>query len=192
MRWNVCPIIGIDAKCAFDAVEVVLNGGCMGTRRHFELLLHLFEHGTTTASDLAEALCVSARTIRRDVIELESKGIPIGMTRGKGGGVYLASDNDERCDDPCVGYFENAHRHLVLRLAAQERAFVERVFGQVSFEEVSPDVLMANIKGALSEEALRSLVGRCETVFVESPIDVQAWLCFQARRAAGAYEAAQR
>lgn len=164
----------------------------MGSRRHFDLLLHLFEHGTTTATDLADALCVSARTIRRDVLELGSEGVPIGMTRGKGGGVYLVSDDGSRCDGSSGDYFADVARHVVMRLDPDERSFVEGAFPAASFEDLPDGALSATFDGIVGEDALRLLVGRSATVFVESPIDMQVWLYLQARRAAQAYGAVRQ
>lgn len=42
-----------------------------------------------TTSELARELEVSARTIRRDIESLSAAGVPVYMTRGKGGGVHL-------------------------------------------------------------------------------------------------------
>lgn len=61
----------------------------MQTQRLFEIIYLLLEKGNMTTADLARRLEVSTRTIRRDVDKLSSAGIPVYMTRGKGGGVQL-------------------------------------------------------------------------------------------------------
>lgn len=61
----------------------------MQTQRLFEIIYLLLEKGHMTAADLAKRLEVSTRTIRRDVEKLSGAGVPVYMTRGKGGGVHL-------------------------------------------------------------------------------------------------------
>lgn len=61
----------------------------MQTQRLFEIIYLLLEKGSMTARELAQRLEVSSRTIRRDIEKLSGAGIPIYMTRGKGGGIHL-------------------------------------------------------------------------------------------------------
>ena len=61
----------------------------MQTGRLFEIVYLLMERRRMTTEELARELEVSARTIRRDVEALSGAGIPVYMTRGKGGGVHL-------------------------------------------------------------------------------------------------------
>ncbi|MEG0504203.1 MAG: HTH domain-containing protein, partial [Raoultibacter sp.] len=42
-----------------------------------------------TATQLSRELEVSTRTIRRDIEALSGAGVPVYMTRGKGGGIHL-------------------------------------------------------------------------------------------------------
>ena len=63
----------------------------MQTGRLFEIVYLLMERRRMTTEELARELEVSARTIRRDVEALSGAGIPVYMTRGKGGGVHLLS-----------------------------------------------------------------------------------------------------
>ena len=64
----------------------------MQINRLFEIIYILLEKTTCTASELAEHFEVSARTIYRDVETLSQAGIPIYMSKGKGGGISLLPD----------------------------------------------------------------------------------------------------
>lgn len=61
----------------------------MQQARLFEIIYLLMERSPRTTSELARRLEVSARTIRRDIDALSAIGVPVYMTRGKGGGVHL-------------------------------------------------------------------------------------------------------
>lgn len=61
----------------------------MQSGRLFEIVYLLMERKHMTTADLAKSLEVSSRTIRRDVEALSAAGVPVYMTRGKGGGVHL-------------------------------------------------------------------------------------------------------
>ena len=61
----------------------------MQINRLFEIVYLLLEKKQITAKELAEHCEVSTRTIYRDVETLSGAGIPIYMTKGKGGGISL-------------------------------------------------------------------------------------------------------
>lgn len=64
----------------------------MQINRLFEMVYLLLNKKRCTASELAEHFEVSTRTIYRDVELLSTAGIPIFMTKGKGGGISLLPD----------------------------------------------------------------------------------------------------
>ncbi|WP_369283997.1 helix-turn-helix transcriptional regulator [Oscillibacter sp. GMB15532] len=64
----------------------------MQINRLFEMVYLLLNRESMTAGELAAHFEVSPRTIYRDVELLSSAGIPIYMTKGKGGGISLLSD----------------------------------------------------------------------------------------------------
>ncbi|CDX00781.1 Helix-turn-helix type 11 domain protein [Desulfitobacterium hafniense] len=64
----------------------------MQINRLFEIIYILLENRTITAAELAERFEVSARTIYRDVEILAQGGMPIYMSKGKGGGISLLPD----------------------------------------------------------------------------------------------------
>jgi predicted DNA-binding transcriptional regulator YafY len=61
----------------------------MQINRLFEIVYILLERSTVTAKELAGRFEVSQRTIYRDVETLSQTGIPIYMSKGKGGGISL-------------------------------------------------------------------------------------------------------
>ncbi len=64
----------------------------MQINRLFEIIYLLLNKESITAGELATHFEVSPRTIYRDVEHLSSAGIPIYMTKGKGGGISLLPD----------------------------------------------------------------------------------------------------
>lgn len=64
----------------------------MQINRLFEITYLLLEKKQITAKELAEHFEVSTRTIYRDVEILGAAGIPIYMSKGKGGGISLLPD----------------------------------------------------------------------------------------------------
>lgn len=61
----------------------------MQINRLFQIIYILLDKKSITASQLAEKLEVSTRTIYRDVEVLSSAGMPVYMSKGKGGGISL-------------------------------------------------------------------------------------------------------
>lgn len=64
----------------------------MQINRLFEIVYLLLNKESVTAGEIAKQFEVSRRTIYRDVELLSSAGIPIYMTKGKGGGIALLPD----------------------------------------------------------------------------------------------------
>lgn len=57
--------------------------------RLFKIVYHLLDKGAATASELAEKLEVSIRTIYRDIDALSEAGIPVYTEPGRNGGIRL-------------------------------------------------------------------------------------------------------
>lgn len=64
----------------------------MQINRLFEIVYILLEKGKVTSKELAEHFEVSQRTIYRDIETLSGAGIPVYMSKGKGGGIFLLSE----------------------------------------------------------------------------------------------------
>lgn len=64
----------------------------MQINRLFEIIYILMEKKTVTAKTLAEHFEVSTRTVYRDIETLSAAGIPVYMSKGKGGGIALMPD----------------------------------------------------------------------------------------------------
>lgn len=61
----------------------------MQVNRLFEIIYFLLDKNHVTAMELAQYFGVSTRTIYRDIDILSAAGIPVYMTKGKGGGISL-------------------------------------------------------------------------------------------------------
>ncbi|MBW6410858.1 helix-turn-helix transcriptional regulator [Clostridium weizhouense] len=64
----------------------------MQVNRLFEIIYILLEKNIVTAKELAERFEVSQRTIYRDIETLSTAGIPVYMSKGKGGGISILPD----------------------------------------------------------------------------------------------------
>lgn len=64
----------------------------MQINRLFEIVYILLDKKLVTSKELAKRFEVSTRTIYRDIDTLSSAGIPVYMSKGKGGGISLLSD----------------------------------------------------------------------------------------------------
>ena len=61
----------------------------MQINRLFEIIYILLDKKTVTSKELADRFEVSTRTIYRDIETLSISGIPIYMSKGRGGGISL-------------------------------------------------------------------------------------------------------
>lgn len=64
----------------------------MQINRMFEIIYILLDKKTVTAGELAQRFEVSTRTIYRDIETLSAAGIPVYMSKGKGGGISILGD----------------------------------------------------------------------------------------------------
>ncbi|MEG0308043.1 MAG: YafY family protein [Clostridium sp.] len=64
----------------------------MQINRLFEIIYILLDNKIVTAKELSERFEVSQRTIYRDIETLSSAGIPVYMSKGKGGGISILPD----------------------------------------------------------------------------------------------------
>lgn len=64
----------------------------MKESRLFKIVYILLDNGKVTASELADKLEVSTRTIYRDLDSLSNAGIPIYTEDGRNGGIFLKED----------------------------------------------------------------------------------------------------
>lgn len=64
----------------------------MQINRMFEIIYLLLGRKTITARELAARFEVSQRTIYRDIETLSAAGIPVYMSKGKGGGISILDD----------------------------------------------------------------------------------------------------
>ncbi len=82
-------LVKYDLSVSCYVVTLAVEGMGMKLDRLFEIIYILLEHERVTASMLAKRFEVSPRTIFRDVETLSAAGIPIYMSKGKGGGISL-------------------------------------------------------------------------------------------------------
>lgn len=121
----------------------------MQINRLFEMVYLLLSKDNVTAGELAKHFEVSPRTIYRDVELLSSAGIPIYMTKGKGGGISLLP-------------------HFVLNktvLTEDEKADILSALG--AMDAVSPQKTDTAVK------KLSSLFGSTDSDWVE--VDFSGW-----------------
>lgn len=64
----------------------------MKESRLFKIVYYILDKGQATASELADKLEVSVRTIYRDIDALSEAGIPVYAEAGRNGGIYLMKD----------------------------------------------------------------------------------------------------
>ncbi|MGC4019434.1 MAG: HTH domain-containing protein [Muricomes sp.] len=57
--------------------------------RHMGIISYLIDKQKTTAKELSSLFNVSIRTIMRDIDDLTLAGIPLYVTQGKNGGIFL-------------------------------------------------------------------------------------------------------
>lgn len=111
----------------------------MRTVRHQRILSILADSGQSVAQDLCNELGVSAMTLRRDLEELEGKG----LLRRVHGGAVLASETDP-------GYW----------LRHRQSPDQKRSIGQIAAQKVAPQMTVFIDSGTTTVEVARALASR--------------------------------
>jgi predicted DNA-binding transcriptional regulator YafY len=125
----------------------------MQINRLFEIVYILLENPTVTAAELAERFEVSVRTIYRDVETLSQAGIPVYMSKGKGGGISLLPD-------------------FILNKAVLTEQEKSDILSSVkAFSAVNLS------KGDTALNKLNSMLGKKNCDWVE--VDFSSWSCFR-------------
>jgi hypothetical protein len=141
--------------------------------RSDQLLGLLRSREVWTAPELAEALDVSLRTIRRDLAALDARGVPLEAERGRGGGVRLAGTYGlgrvqldehelldlvlalalaERLRSPLLLGHARAVRHkLAASFPPEQRRRLERVRRRVLIGEVASPAVRAGSTSRASD-----------------------------------------
>ena len=103
----------------------------MKINRLIEIIVTLLNKNKVTAKELAEKFEVSQRTIYRDIEDLSVAGVPVYMTKGKGGGIFLMEDYS--LDKRILSQWDKESLLLALRtLQATEFPGVESAVGKIS------------------------------------------------------------
>ncbi len=121
--------------------------------RLFEIIYLLLEKKTLTARELAELFEVSPRTIYRDVETLSQAGIPIYMSKGKGGGISLLPD------------------YILNKAVLSDEEKTDILYSMEAVNAVS----LENKSSALNK--LNSMLGKNENDWIE--VDFSSWGIFQ-------------
>ncbi|WP_439510416.1 helix-turn-helix transcriptional regulator [Marinimicrobium koreense] len=116
--------------------------------RLFNLIAYLQRHPNSSASQLAEALDVSARTVQRYIVMLEDMGIPVYAERGAQGGYSLV----------------RGYRMPPLMLSPEEAVAVHLGTGLIEY-----------VWGKLFRGAALSAMTKIENVLPEEQLQEIAW-----------------
>lgn len=147
----------------------------MQINRLFELIYILLEKKTVTAGELAERFEVSVRTVYRDVETLSSAGIPIYMSRGKGGGISLLPEyilnNALLTDDEKTGILSSLKAVQSVDLSGQNSLLskLSGLFGNKNTDWIEVDFTSWSDSGkekALFEALKEAVIGRKTVKFI--------------------------
>lgn len=146
----------------------------MQINRLFEMVYLLLNKESMTAGELALHFEVSPRTIYRDVELLSSAGIPIYMTKGKGGGISLLPDfvlnkavltDDEKSDILSALHAVNAVSLEQTNTAVQK---LSSLFGSANADWVEVDFsgwANAEEESRLFRTLKAAIIGKRKTAF---------------------------
>lgn len=110
----------------------------MQVNRLFEIIYILLEKKLVTAKELAERFEVSQRTIYRDIETLSTAGIPVYMSKGKGGGISILPE------------------FILNKAVLTEKEKLEilssiRAFNAISFNAEEPEKVLRKLNNILGE-----------------------------------------
>lgn len=110
----------------------------MQVNRLFEIIYILLEKKIVTAKELAERFEVSQRTIYRDIENLSTAGIPVYMSKGKGGGISILPE-----------FILN--KAVLTEEEKSEILSSIRAVNAVSFNESEPEKVLKKLNNILGE-----------------------------------------
>lgn len=113
---------------------------------------------TTTVGDLAAALGVSPRTVKRDLAALRGRGLPISGEAGPGGGIRLEGDRGVAA----------VHLSIAEIVALWLAARLSRVASDLPWGEAAGSAL-AKLLASLPRARARALRALCRRVIVGEP-----------------------
>lgn len=171
----------------------------MRAGRLLRLLLLLRNGGRMTATELAQRLEVSTRTVLRDVEALSGAGVPVYATRGPGGGFELLDTFDQEVPALAPGLLGSRGRLRRVRvrispLGLQTAVVLGRPEGWRARPRPGDDGRPGWVEGSFrfesDEAAVRELLALGPEVEVLLPVEVRQAMAEVGRRIAALHDGA--